>query len=513
VNLNPVEPSHTEPGLAEYLGQRRALPGLVELSPRHLALLDDCVAVRTVVAASGEPAADLRLLLDDGERYLVAATDLANTLGCDVYLTPHGASVRYERESNPVSGDSWDAVAVDRVTGAPTGWLTVRPADLPPALPTWFVSLRGRLRPATGLVTTALPNGTAFATRASFRTVATVAARLATRADGVLPGLSTVLVGADLGRFEIARFNDAGSLLGGVDFATLVAASLDVLEPDLQLALAWPASSAAGISLDCELMRLADALDRTVWVPAQGAAAVVAREEPVADVTAGAFAALDAGGAPVHWYPYRSRLAVAGDIRYGTDRSGRLVPLAGVDPAALLLPPRVAPARPRIEVAPARPRIEVAVARPQVGVAPVRPEVEPSDHEIVHWPEADVRADTPAYLVLPGAQRAGFVALSRTRPPLAAGQQVLEVKLRRRLLIDVPATVAAQGDAPELAAVAGDDLVLPAADLPRAVVTKVWWYGADGQPMLTKLDRGTLADHVRPAEVDAARTLELVGAR
>ena len=296
--------------------------------------------MRAIIARGGDPAADLRLLLDDGERYLVAAVELANTLGCDVYLTSHGTSVRYERQSNPVSGESWDAVAVDRLTGFPTRWLTVRPTDLPLGLPTWFVSLRGRLRPATGLVTAALPDGTAFATRASFRSVASVAARLADRTDATLPGVSTVLVGADLGRFEIARFHDAGSLLGGVDFATLVAASLDVVEPDVQLALSWPASSPARISLDCELMRLADALDRTVWVPGQGAAAVIAREGTRPGWPAGGFAALDPTGAPSHWYPYRSRLAVAADMRFGTDRTGRLVPLAGVDPA-VLLPARV----------------------------------------------------------------------------------------------------------------------------------------------------------------------------
>ena len=55
--------------------------------------------------------------------------------------------------------------------------------------------------------------------------------------------------------------------------------------------------------------------------------------------------------------------------------------------------------------------------------------------------------------------------------------------------------------------------VLPVADLPRAVVTKVWSTGADGQPTLNKLDRGTLADHIRVTEVDADRTLDLVSAR
>jgi hypothetical protein len=274
------------------------------------------------------------------------------------------------------------------------------------------------------------------------------------------PTLTTIVVGAGLGRFEIGRFNDAGSLLGGVDFATLVAASLDVVRPDVQLALAWPEQAAARAALDRELMRLADALNRTVWVPAQGGSAVVAAD-------GGCFVAVDERGAPGRWHPYRSRLNAADALRYASDPAGVLV-------------------------------------RKTAGVE--------EDHgvpglpaQVVRWPEEDQRADTPAYMVLPGSQRPGFVALSRTRPELAAGRTVLEVKVRRRRMIDVPATVAAHAGVATvptaLAAFEGEDLVLPQADIARAVVTKVWWYDEHGQAKTGKLDRGTLAEHLVPARI------------
>jgi hypothetical protein len=437
------------------------LPGLFELSPADAGLLDDATAIRSLMRANGQLGADVRLLADDGERYLDQVTEVANALRCEVYLTPHGATVTYHCEPGPVP--TWDAVATDRASGAPTQWLLVRPSDLAPDTPTWFVSVAGRLRQSAGLVSVPLPGGLAFATRSAFPAVAAVAARLADRHAPVVPALTTLAVGVELGRFEIGRFNDAGSLLGGVEFATLVAASLDDVQPDVQLAIAWPTQKAARISLDQELMRLADALDRTVWVPEQGSRVVVAAED-----APGTFAVQDERGEPGRWRAYRSRLSAAATLRFTSDPSGCLVGSTVV----------------------------------------------PDDHgvpglpaEVVRWPEEDQRADTPAYLVLPGSERAGFVALSRTRPELAAGSKVLEVKVRRRRMIDVPATVAAHaGSAPatpkgfaEFADFAGEDLLLPAADIARAVVTKVWWYGEDGTPRLGKLDRGTLADHLTTA--------------
>jgi hypothetical protein len=435
------------------------LPGLFELSPADAGLLDDATAIRSLMRANGQLGADVRLLADDGERYLDQVTEVANALRCEVYLTPHGATVTYHCEPGPVP--TWDAVATDRASGAPTQWLLVRPSDLAPDTPTWFVSVAGRLRQSAGLVSVPLPGGLAFATRSAFPAVAAVAARLADRHAPVVPALTTLAVGVELGRFEIGRFNDAGSLLGGVEFATLVSASLDIVEPDVQLAIAWPTRKPARISLDQELMRLADALNRTVWVPEQGGRVVVAPEN-----APGTFAVQDDRGEPGRWRAYRSRLSAAATLRFTTDAAGNLVP-------ALVESDHGVPGLPA---------------------------------EVVRWPEEDQRADTPAYLVLPGSERDGFVALSRTRPALAAGSRVLEVKVRRRRMIDVPATVAAHagaGLAPagptgfaEFADFAGEDLLLPAADIARAVVTKVWWYGENGEPQLGKLDRGTLADHL-----------------
>jgi hypothetical protein len=443
------------PSVLEYLRNRAVLPGLFELSPADAALIDDCGGVRELMRANGQLGADVRLLVDDGERHLDAATELASALRCDVYLTPHGATVAYHCESGPVA--TWDAVAVDRASGAPVAWLVVRPADLASDVPTWFVSVAGRLRQSSGLVSVPLPGGLAFATRTGFAEAAAMAARLVDRHAPVVSGLTTIAVGAELGRFEIGRFNDAASLLGGVEFATLVAASLDVVQPDVQLAIAWPTSEPARIALDRELMRLADALNRTVWVPEQGGCAVVAPED-----CPSSFVARDDQGAPGRWRPYRSRLSAAATLRFASGAAASLVPIA---------------------------------VEPDHGV-PGLPA------QVVRWPEEDQRADTPAYLVLPGSARPGFVALSRTRPELAAGRTVLEVKVRRRRMIDVPATVAAHSgsSAPAMpmgfAEFAGEDLVLPEADIARAVVTKVWWYGEDGQPQLGKLDRGTLADHL-----------------
>ena len=118
--------------------------------------------------------------------------------------------------------------------------------------------------------------------------------------------ITTLAVNADLGRFEISRFDDTTALLGGVEFATLVGASLDLIHPDVQLALTWPTDTTACAALDIELMRLADALNRTVWVPEpQGAAFVQAG--------CGEFAAVDEVGGASRWRAYPSRMAT--DLR------------------------------------------------------------------------------------------------------------------------------------------------------------------------------------------------------
>ncbi len=306
----------------EYMTRRRPLPHLFDLAP-HLhgtafepgAAESAGAAIYGTIRTEGERNSDVRLLVDDGERYAALAKAIARNLGCDVYLTADGAFVRYVRESSSLAGDSWDAIATDRETGQPTPWLVVRPAALPADVPTWYTTIRGRLRQGNGLVSVSLPDGIAFATKNTFRD----ATHLAATIRPATSRMTTIAANADLGRFEISRFDDTGSLLSGVEFATLISASLDLIHPDVQLALTWPTDLTLCAALDTELMRLADALNRTVWVPQpQGAAFVLPG--------CGEFAAVDEVGGPSVWRPYPSRMVAEFEPRYGTDLDGRLVP-------------------------------------------------------------------------------------------------------------------------------------------------------------------------------------------
>jgi hypothetical protein len=308
--------------ITEYLAHRRPLPRLFDLAPHEDPSVFQPGAAESpgaplypTIRTRGDRHTDVRLLVDDGEQHAGLAKAIARNLGCDVYLTPNGATVRYVRESSSLAGNSWDAIAVDRESGVPVPWLVVRPAALPADVPTWFVTIRGRLRQSNGLVSVHLPDGIAFATKTTFRDATYLAANMRPATSRI----TTIAVNADLGSFEISRFDDTGSLLTGVEFATLIAASLDVIHPDVQIALTWPRDTAACAALDTELMRLADALNRTVWVPQpQGAAFVLSG--------CGEFAAVDEVGGPSVWRPYPSRMVAEFSPRYGTDLDGRLVP-------------------------------------------------------------------------------------------------------------------------------------------------------------------------------------------
>lgn len=322
----PVREYTEEVPVERYLAQRRAIPHLFDITPD----LDPSAfatdgggsfgsSLSSVVRARGERETDVRLLVDDGARFLTLANDLANNLRCDVYLSPSGSRLHYIHESSPVTGDLWEAVAIDTSTGAPVEWLVVRPLGLPETVATWFTSIRGRVRQSHGLVTVPLPDGIAFATKESYRDTAYLAARIMRSQNRI----TTIAVNAELGRFEITRFDDAGSLLGGVELATLVSASLDLVHPDVQIALTWPKDTAACAALNNELMRLADGLNRTVWVPQpQGSAFVFPG--------LGEFVAVDEVGAPSRWRAYPSRLQENWTASYGTDLDGRLAPLGEV---------------------------------------------------------------------------------------------------------------------------------------------------------------------------------------
>src|SRR6185369_256033 len=99
----------------------------------------------------------------------------------------------------------------------------------------------------------------------------------------------------------------------------LISASLDVVHPDVQLALTWPRDATAGTALHAELIRLADALGRTVWVPEPHGAAFVMPG-------LGEFIAVDEVGAPSKWRAYPPRLTEHWTTTYGTDLDGRLSP-------------------------------------------------------------------------------------------------------------------------------------------------------------------------------------------
>jgi hypothetical protein len=315
--------------VTDYLTNRRPLPYLYDLAPHQdpEAFTAEGPPVGAplfaTIRAGGGRRTDVRLLVNDGETYANLANALAKNLRCDVYVSPDGADVRYTRAATPVGGQEWEATAVDRASGDPVPWVVVRPPDLPTHVATWFISARGRLRPNAGLVTVTLPDGLGFATKNTFRDTAYLTARMRAGTSRI----TTLAVNADLGRFEISRFDDTTALLGGVEFATLVAASLDLIHPDVQIALTWPTDTTACAALDTELMRLADALNRTVWVPEpQGAAFVLAG--------CGEFAAVDEVGGASRWRAYPSRLVGEFRPRYGSDLDGRLVPLGDVSAAA-----------------------------------------------------------------------------------------------------------------------------------------------------------------------------------
>jgi hypothetical protein len=308
--------------IEEYLKHRPAVPRLFdvvrEMHPEAFATSDarpDISRLAAVVRSRGDRNTDIRLLVDNGERYVAMAAQLAEYLRCDVFLTRGDSKIRYVREASRVTGVSWDAISISEETGEPADWLVVRPGDLPDDIAMWFVTARGRLRPGSGLVTVALPDGIAFPTKATFRDTGALSARMRSGAGR----MTTIAANADTGSFEISRFDSPGALLSGVEFATLVSASLEVVHPDVQLALTWPRGAEACAALHVELARLADALNRTVWVPEPAGAAFVAPG-------VGEFAAVDEVGGPSSWRPYMSRLANDRAPRFRSDSDGRLVP-------------------------------------------------------------------------------------------------------------------------------------------------------------------------------------------
>jgi hypothetical protein len=77
------------------------------------------------------------------------------------------------------------------------------------------------------------------------------------------------------------------------------------------------------------------------------------------------------------------------------------------------------------------------------------------------------------------------------------GHRLLEVKVRRRRAIDVPATLdslAGMNIIGRMHDFVGLDLLLPEYDLNKAVVTKIWRNGPGARPIVDKLSGETLYD-------------------
>ena len=127
-------------------------------------------------------------------------------------------------------------------------------------------------------------------------------------------------------------------------------------------------------------------------------------------------------------------------------------------------------------------------------------------HEmVVQWPDRRLRGDAPTYLVLPEdpalvavhrKAHHGFLPLSRRRPKVTDGEHLLEVRIRRRGAIDVPATLDKLRGLPVVGRLhdfVGQDLLLSEQEFPHAVVTKVWRTG-ERRRSSDKITGGTLAD-------------------
>ncbi|HLT11090.1 MAG TPA: hypothetical protein VK028_09815, partial [Micromonosporaceae bacterium] len=122
--------------------------------------------------------------------------------------------------------------------------------------------------------------------------------------------------------------------------------------------------------------------------------------------------------------------------------------------------------------------------------------------DVVRWPEKGQRADAPCYLMLPESTaldrnivHRGYVALVRRKPALADGHVLMEVKVRKRRAIDVPATLNPLAGLPitgRMHDLVGLDLLLAEQDLGNAILTRYWQQGKNGKPVVTKLTGETL---------------------
>jgi hypothetical protein len=85
--------------------------------------------------------------------------------------------------------------------------------------------------------------------------------------------------------------------------------------------------------------------------------------------------------------------------------------------------------------------------------------------------------------------------MSRRKPALVEGHSLIEIRVRRRKAIDVPATLDRIGGLPVVGRAhdfVGLDLLLPEGDLEHASVSKIWRHTGGARPVV---ERPSPADH------------------
>jgi hypothetical protein len=257
------------------------------------------------VGRGAEPGCDIRVLVEDGHQHQVELRELANHRRCDVYVVGDGVVLE------DVAGE---IVAFDRATDQTADWLVIRPDDIGESLPTWFERSKGRVRVRPGVVTLPIQTGLALANRRTFLEMAQFAATTRRSTDGLTPLVASV----HNGQFCIAWYSGAESVLGGADLGRFLSASLETLEPHVQLALAWPDDEGERHIVDAELLEMADVLDRPVWVPEPGCR--VARLTGVDEL-----AAVDSNDRPARWVVYSPPTDPDSREAFDTDARGVLV--------------------------------------------------------------------------------------------------------------------------------------------------------------------------------------------
>ncbi|MEU7753034.1 hypothetical protein [Micromonospora sp. NPDC049171] len=305
-------------GLCDLVLVRTGDGGLARPADDGTALTADEIA-ECARALGIEGGRDVRVLVDDGAHDAALFGRVATALGCDVLVTPAGASVR--RRTGPGLAGPAEAVPVDRASGAVVDWVLVQPTALQTTRPGWFDLAGGLVLPRTGLATLPLAGGLEFANREDFVVRRAAAARL-----GVgHPDLVTVALATRAGQFRLSTYRQdaAGERPGrysGQDVAAALSATF-LYGGDLRLWLRWPDDTAQCARLDAEVTALAEATGATVWTPEVGGEAVLLRG--CLDL-----AARDRSGAITRWREYRPPHA-PGAPRFATDRDGRLVPGGG----------------------------------------------------------------------------------------------------------------------------------------------------------------------------------------